>query len=74
MIAMVPNHNLSVETPKTNRLSYDQVRSNTLANITIKTAKLAKILKKCYNAQHSYVLSVHTCGAIDWNAHFGVGV
>jgi len=70
MIAMVPNPNLSGETPKTTRLRYDQVLSNTLANIQIKTAKLAKILRKCYNVQHSYIPSVHTCGAIDGVAHF----
>ena len=51
MIAMVPNPNLSGETPKTNRLSYDQVPSNTLANTAIKTAKSAKILRKCYKVQ-----------------------
>ena len=70
MIAMVPNPNLSGETPKNNPLSYDQVLSNTLANITIKSAKLAKILRECYDVQHRYVPSVHTCGAIDRVAHF----
>jgi len=39
----VPNPNLSGETPKINRLSHDQVPSNTLANVAIKTAKSAKI-------------------------------
>jgi hypothetical protein len=39
----VPNPNLSGETPKTNRLSHDQVPSYTLANVAIKTAKSAKI-------------------------------
>ena len=67
MKAMVPNSKLSGETPK---LSYDQVPSNTLANISIKTAKSAKILRKCYKVQHSYVPSVHICGAIDRVAHF----
>ena len=42
MKAKVPNPNLSGETPKTNRLSYDQVPSNTLANISIKSGKSAK--------------------------------
>jgi len=70
MKAMVPNPKLSGETPKTNRLSYDQVPSNTMVNTGIKTAKLAKILRKCYKVQHSYVPSVHTCGAIDRVAHF----
>jgi len=51
MTAMVLSPNLSDETPKTNRLSSDQFLSNTLANITIKTAKLEKILRKCCNVQ-----------------------